>query len=51
MHSDFNLKTIADQHFPLPLITPPDFLESETQPKGVQGVFLGRENILGAGAR
>ena len=53
MHSDFNLNTIEHQDLPLPLSTLPafKFSESEAQPYGEAGVFLGTENIVSTRTR
>jgi len=51
MHPDFNLNTIAHQDLPILLSTLPAFFESEAQPSGEEGVFLGTGNIVGTGPR
>jgi len=49
MHPDSDLNTIAHQDLPLLLSILPAF--SKAQPRGDEAVFLGRENMVSAGAR
>ena len=48
MHPDLNLNTIAHQDSPLPLI--PISALFVFWPRCEQGVFLGKENMVSAGA-
>jgi len=49
MHPDSDLNTIAHKDLPLLLSIVPAF--SKAHPRGDEGVFLGRENMVSAGAR
>jgi len=48
MHPDLTLNTISHQDLPLPLILLSAFFAFS--PRCEQGVFLGKENIVSAGA-